>query len=904
MKHCYRFLAALCALAAAISLFPFPLSSAAAAVPSAPLNGMLVRSFGNADFPSAPNLSAKELRRQLDELCDYAAQAGYNAVFFEARPEGDALYASKVFPTSRYQVRKQGDFTFFDPLKEMIRAASQRGLTVYAVVDPYSLGAEARLSPSHPAAKDKSLALPIGESRVLDPSLEQTIRLNADDLGALAQKYDVAGVILQNVFFTDGLERHAEALTREVGAALHGRAALGLMLPDRERLDGYAPAAAHADLLLPAISEPVGFDGDGFGERLAAWRELADGRMLVPHFDVAPVGSFSGVPSAQSFFAREMGVPARLVGGYSALRSGDSAQGDLMASVAAPSDTRFTPLDYAPAPELAVTRPASALTTTLSSYFITGTSDPSRPLTLDGEEVDRQTDDGVFGALVRLSAETNTFTFRQGEAVETVTIRRSSGASAPSAITRVTSMAPAASALAYRGEALEVSCVAPSGAAVTASVGGESVSLAQATDAAKGLPATFTGRLTLTGAADGAVQRIGPVTYTLNGAAAYPSSGSIYLVGAGARPMARVNEHAVSVFPDSSLTEGDFRAVYKEGTVERIVSQTASAYELASGGFIRKSSVEVQEAAAPPAPLRLTAIQSEHTARAEQFLLRGAAGLGYLFEDGEDGTVTLTLFGDGLALPEQIDTQSGLFSSMEWNQSGENALTCRMTPIDARKIWGVDVFYRGGDTVLYLKPAPTLSGRAGRPLEGIRVVLDPGHGGNDPGAPSILGPGAPDEQSLNLANAIMLKRRLEQLGAEVIMTRQSGDETLTLLERMEISAGALPDFFIALHHNSVAESSDGARAQGVEAYYYEPFGRELGEAVIRHISQETDDRPLRGNEWSYYTVTRMRYAPSILAEIAFMPNPAEYRRACDTVEIYKTANAIAAALLERIAAAV
>jgi N-acetylmuramoyl-L-alanine amidase len=185
-------------------------------------------------------------------------------------------------------------------------------------------------------------------------------------------------------------------------------------------------------------------------------------------------------------------------------------------------------------------------------------------------------------------------------------------------------------------------------------------------------------------------------------------------------------------------------------------------------------------------------------------------------------------------------------------------------------------------------------------LKDICVVLDPGHGGIDPGALSVLGEDYPTERELNFANALMLKKRLEQLGATVILTRDSNTQSLTLFERMQIAQDNLPDFFISIHHNSVSESADVHKASGVESYYYYDFGRHFGEAVTKRISLENFDRQLRSTKWSYYTVTRMRYSPSILTEIAFMPHPVEYVRACDTVEIFKTANAIVCAMLQSI----
>jgi uncharacterized lipoprotein YddW (UPF0748 family) len=67
-------------------------------------------------------------------------------------------------------VEEQGDFTLTDPLKLMIREAEQRGLAVYAVVNPYYLGDQTvQLARSHPAAKQPDLVLEAGGSLYLNP---------------------------------------------------------------------------------------------------------------------------------------------------------------------------------------------------------------------------------------------------------------------------------------------------------------------------------------------------------------------------------------------------------------------------------------------------------------------------------------------------------------------------------------------------------------------------------------------------------------------------------------------------------------------------------------------------------------------------------------------------------------
>lgn len=164
-------------------------------VPTAPeLRAMTVRTRGNADFPSAPNLSAKALRGQLDAIADFAAEYGYNAVFFEAAPECDALYRSSVLPSSAYLTGEQGSFAFFDPLGYLVDECKERGIQVYAVVNPYAV-ASGGLAASSPAAKNPGWV----KNGVLDPSEPGVQKLAGKVVSELTANYDIAGVVLSGV---------------------------------------------------------------------------------------------------------------------------------------------------------------------------------------------------------------------------------------------------------------------------------------------------------------------------------------------------------------------------------------------------------------------------------------------------------------------------------------------------------------------------------------------------------------------------------------------------------------------------------------------------------------------------------------------------------------------------------
>lgn len=96
---------------------------------------------------------------------------------------------------------------------------------------------------------------------------------------------------------------------------------------------------------------------------------------------------------------------------------------------------------------------------------------------------------------------------------------------------------------------------------------------------------------------------------------------------------------------------------------------------------------------------------------------------------------------------------------------------------------------------------------------GIRlIVIDPGHGGRDPGA---IGPSGIREKDVNLALAKTTATALrQQLGVNVLLTRED-DRYLGLRERTEYANRVGADLFISLHANATT----GNRAYGVETYF-------------------------------------------------------------------------------------
>jgi len=126
--------------------------------------------------------------------------------------------------------------------------------------------------------------------------------------------------------------------------------------------------------------------------------------------------------------------------------------------------------------------------------------------------------------------------------------------------------------------------------------------------------------------------------------------------------------------------------------------------------------------------------------------------------------------------------------------------------------------------------APLLAGQEAGPLTNRVIVLDPGHGGQDSGAKSVVADRCEKEFTLDWARR--LKPLLEAQGWEVYLTR-TNDTDRSLAERIGIAEAHQAALFISLHFNSSGASSD---LEGLETYCLTPPG--MPSSVLRTTADD------------------------------------------------------------------
>lgn len=148
-------------------------------------------------------------------------------------------------------------------------------------------------------------------------------------------------------------------------------------------------------------------------------------------------------------------------------------------------------------------------------------------------------------------------------------------------------------------------------------------------------------------------------------------------------------------------------------------------------------------------------------------------------------------------------------------------------------------------------------------LQDKTIVIDPGHGGKDPGS---ITKDKRHEADATLQTSLLVKKTLEENGAHVILTRED-DKYVTLGDRADISNKNKADAFICIHYDSTEKHNV---ASGTTTYYYSNKSIPLADA----INQQLLSLPLKnkGVHFGDHQVTRDNNQPAVLLELGYLSN--------------------------------
>lgn len=322
---------------------------------------------------------------------------------------------------------------------------------------------------------------------------------------------------------------------------------------------------------------------------------------------------------------------------------------------------------------------------------------------------------------------------------------------------------------------------------------------------------------------------------------------------------------------------------------------------------------------------------------------------GVTYQLAVDGNNFIVLFSAARAEPYQVTPDSAELSSLGYAAVADGDALALIVNTDyaiTASGRGFEVGQLGGPAggqTLYVDFAPHLKGGRIPQLPELpegefaavrhptdiekTVVIDPGHGGEDPGAIGFV-----TEKELTLSLGFMLKEKLRARGINVQMSRDD-DTFIELEDRAGFAVPSKHNLFISLHANA----SETAGAQGIETWVFgEPqddslidlavlengggnLGRErtvrarkvaasidgdllreenlaystvLAQRVQRSLIGMTDSEN-RGVKKNYFVVIRDARVPALLVELGFVNHPREGRRLADKGYQERLAEALA-----------
>ncbi len=608
--------------------------------------------------------------------------------------------------------------------------------------------------------------------------------------------------------------------------------------------------------------------------------------------------------------------------------------------------------------ELNVTnQPKTTFTTTESTVSFQGSADRNFPLTINGAEV-LLTTKGYFSVSYDLSKGANKFTFSHKGKTVTYTVTYDpviiKSFTPSNNLTVPGNSELVISAMARQSTVLYATL---NGTQITMAVSGEQVD--DNLDSQESDYCKYTGTYTVPAGLIGKTQSLGAVTFyatyagmsdTKTGGAitiaaerdpsvqiTVPSAGAVSYISPNVGGTVLTSGQIYMIAEDYAETfNGDTTDDYSRptnaylpyGTTDvyvKTVTDTSSGhsyYLFGSGRRVYTDAVTLQEAQSNVCANTFSSVQAAVSARYTTIQLDAAWRVPFnlqikpqTYYTGNAAQPQYSLAGHGFTgeyvditfyyTPDQPATPdvsgSALFSGAQWIKgSADNTYILRLTLRHVGGFYGYAATWDEGGSLYFrfLQPADLSGNTEEMPLQGVTVMLDPGHGGSTGDKPSgsyTLDPNL-YEKTMNLEYSLLLKEKLEAKGATVLMTRTS-DVSLTMQERIQMTRSQSPDLLISVHMDGVQSSTPS----GASTHYFNEYSYLPSNKIYSRIS-EVEKKHGLGNRsvpvtWNTLYMTRTATeCPTLLLECGFVTTQRDFEKLVSTSYREEFTTAVAAGI--------
>jgi N-acetylmuramoyl-L-alanine amidase len=549
---------------------------------------------------------------------------------------------------------------------------------------------------------------------------------------------------------------------------------------------------------------------------------------------------------------------------------------------------------------LRVVYPPANHQTTADRIFLIGTAPPKGEVTVNDGIIGDRSPAGHFAPSFPLKLGENTFTLRyQNQTVNLQVTRVPVGVSPPEGLTFAKdSLSPAVDIAKLPGELICFSAIAPPDATVSVKLAGQTIPLAVQRQTVE-LPSnsavlTQTSQPVLNstlGRHKGCTVasqpgNLGKPEFQLaknDAITRQVGPASIKVLSPAQLSMAQVmaDQGVARTGPSTGYSR---LTPLPKGTQAAVTGQEGEWLRLDYGGWINRKEVRILTNAVPPRSL-VRGVRARQTPGATEITFPLEVPVPVSISQG-DRSLTLTLHNTTAQTDTIFLNNDPVISRLDWQQIAPGQVQYTFN-LKSTQQWGYKLNYNDTSLILSLRH-PSAPRQKSLPLAGIKILLDPGHGGSELGS---VGPTGYPEKDANLVTSKLLQQELVKRGATVLMTRKV-DEEVPLANRVAMINQIEPAIALSIHYNALPDNGDALNTQGIGAFWYHTQGHNLAVFLHDYLVKKLN-RPSYGVFWNNLALTRPTAAPAVLLELGFMINPTEFEWIVNSQEQKKLAAALA-----------
>ncbi|WP_227501496.1 N-acetylmuramoyl-L-alanine amidase [Synechocystis sp. PCC 7509] len=529
---------------------------------------------------------------------------------------------------------------------------------------------------------------------------------------------------------------------------------------------------------------------------------------------------------------------------------------------------------------LTVVYPPSEHQTTANQIFLIGTA-PKGEVLVNGKPINRSPA-GHFAPSFPLKVGDNLFTLRyQNQQLEIKVKRLSTIQSPPKGLAfALDSLTPSVDIARLPGEIICFGAIAPVNAKVSINLASQTIALlpqsqnvqlppnwAALTEQNRPITASVAGKYKgCTTALQPASLGLPEFQLTIDGKTTKQlGKGKITILSPLQLEVAEVT--AVSgVARTGASTDNSRLTPLPKGTQATITAKEGEWLRLDYGGWINSKETRILKGVTPPTSI-IRSVRARQVAGATEIVFPLQVPVPVSVQQGEK-SFTLTLYNTTAETDIIRLDDDPLISRLDWQQVATKQVQYTFNLKNDQQ-WGYKLRYDGTSLVLTMRHPPKKGQET--PLKGIKILLDPGHGGKELGS---RGPTGYPEKDINLLMSKLVRSHLIAKGATVYMTREA-DIDVGLGDRVAMIDKLEPAIALSIHYNALPDSGDAINTKGIATFWYNAQAHSLALFMHNYLVKKLA-RPSYGVYWNNLALTRPTAAPSVLLELGFMINPNEF----------------------------